>query len=77
MPLLIPQTGFLPPDDPWVIGLAEAVPCELVANGGVLRHLAGRNDSPDGSTGSQGPALAYSFRLADAPHPLHRTAAER
>ncbi|MFI1735177.1 glycoside hydrolase family 15 protein [Streptomyces acidicola] len=64
--LLIPQTGFLPPDDPRVLGTIEAVRRELDADGLVLRYLADSGPSPDGLTGPEGVFLACSFWLADA-----------
>ncbi|MPY64370.1 glycoside hydrolase family 15 protein, partial [Streptomyces spongiae] len=64
--LLIPQTGFLPPDDPRVVGTIDAVRRELAADGLVLRYSAGRGPSPDGLAGPEGAFLACSFWLADA-----------
>lgn len=65
--LLIPQTGFLPPDDPRVLGTVEAVRRELAADGLMMRYSAGRRGpSPDGLAGPEGAFLACSFWLADA-----------
>ncbi|MFG2503048.1 glycoside hydrolase family 15 protein [Streptomyces sp. NPDC048441] len=64
--LLIPRTGFLPPDDPRVIGTVEAVQRELVVDGLVLRYPVGGDGSPDGLAGGEGAFLACSFWLADA-----------
>ncbi|BBC31288.1 Glucoamylase [Streptomyces graminofaciens] len=64
--LLIPQTGFLPPDDPRVVGTVEAVQRELLVDGLVLRYSAGADTSPDGLSGGEGAFLACSFWLADA-----------
>jgi GH15 family glucan-1,4-alpha-glucosidase len=64
--LQIPQTGFLPPDDPRVVGTVEAVRRELLVDGLVARYSAGGPDSPDGLTGGEGAFLACSFWLADA-----------
>ncbi|MGW0824478.1 glycoside hydrolase family 15 protein [Streptomyces sp. NPDC002845] len=64
--LLIPQTGFLPPDDPRIVGTVEAVQRELLADGLVLRYPAGPDDAPDGLPGREGAFLACSFWLADA-----------
>ncbi|KFF95907.1 glucoamylase [Streptomyces scabiei] len=64
--LQIPQTGFLPPDDPRVIGTIEAVQRELLSDGLVARYSAGTADSPDGLSGGEGAFLACSFWLADA-----------
>ncbi|GHE61817.1 glycoside hydrolase family 15 protein [Streptomyces capitiformicae] len=70
--LQIPQTGFLPPDDPRVIGTVDAVRRELLTDGLVARYSAGRADSPDGLPGGEGAFLACSFWLADALLPLGR-----
>ncbi|GAA3794367.1 glycoside hydrolase family 15 protein [Streptomyces phyllanthi] len=64
--LLIPQTGFLPPDDPRVVGTVEAVRHELDSGGLVSRYSAGGGTSPDGLAGPEGTFLACSFWLADA-----------
>jgi GH15 family glucan-1,4-alpha-glucosidase len=62
--LLIPQTGFLPPEDPRVVGTVEAVRRELDSGGLMLRYSTGR--SPDGLTGREGAFLACTFWLAEA-----------
>src|SRR5690606_15285355 len=36
--LLIPQTGFLPPEDPRVVGTVAAIERELVRDGLVMRY---------------------------------------
>ena len=67
--LLIPQTGFLPPDDPRVVGTVTAVERELATADGLVRRYStggGGSDSPDGLTGGEGSFLACSFWLADA-----------
>ncbi|WP_425558206.1 glycoside hydrolase family 15 protein [Cryptosporangium japonicum] len=63
--LLIPRLGFLPPDDPRVIGTVEAVQRELVADGFVLRYRP-QKEAVDGLPGEEGAFLACSFWLADA-----------
>ncbi|MFF7215569.1 glycoside hydrolase family 15 protein [Streptomyces sp. NPDC008238] len=67
--LLIPQVGFLPPDDKRVIGTIEAIQRELSTEDGfVLRYPT---DAPpggenlDGLPGDEGAFLACSFWLAD------------
>ncbi len=45
--LLIPQVGFLPPDDPRVVGTVEAVQRELVRDGFVMRYIPDE-DAADG-----------------------------
>ncbi|EAQ34111.1 Glycoside hydrolase, family 15 [Nitrobacter sp. Nb-311A] len=62
--LLIPQVGFLPADDPRVIGTIRAIEQELVCNGFVLRYSTDQVD--DGVGGEEGAFLACSFWLADA-----------
>ena len=62
--LLMPQLGFLPPDDPRVVGTVEAVERELMRDGYVLRYST--DDADDGVGGTEGAFLARSFWLADA-----------
>ena len=69
--LLIPRLGFLPPDDPRVLGTVEAVQRELVEDGFVLRYRVdadphGEHGTVDGLPGEEGAFLACSFWLADA-----------
>ncbi len=61
--LLIPLVGFLPPTDRRVIGTAEAIQRELMADGFVLRYAteAGHDGLPPG----EGAFLICSFWLAD------------
>ncbi|MCP3821943.1 glycoside hydrolase family 15 protein [Streptomyces sp. A3M-1-3] len=65
--LLIPQMGFLPPDDKRVIGTIEAIQRELsTSDGFVLRYpTAGDEAGVDGLEGDEGAFLACSFWLAD------------
>ncbi|MGW2404106.1 glycoside hydrolase family 15 protein [Streptomyces sp. NPDC001739] len=65
--LLIPQVGFLPPDDKRVIGTIEAIQRELSTEDGfVLRYpTAGEDAGVDGLPGDEGAFLACSFWLAD------------
>ncbi len=65
--LLIPQVGFLPPDDKRVIGTIEAIQKELTVEGGfVLRYpTEGGDQGVDGLPGDEGAFLACSFWLAD------------
>ena len=62
--LLVPLTGFLPPDDPRVAGTVEAIRRDLVEDGLVLRYRPER--APDGLEGTEGTFLVCSFWLADA-----------
>ena len=62
--LLIPTTGFLPPDDPRIVGTVEAIERRLLRDGFVMRH-----DPAEVETGlahGEGAFLACSFWLADA-----------
>ncbi|MFC4497053.1 glycoside hydrolase family 15 protein [Streptomyces ovatisporus] len=66
--LLIPQMGFLPPDDKRVIGTVEAIQRELSTEDGfVLRYPTSQldGDNVDGLQGEEGAFLACSFWLAD------------
>ncbi|WP_267242464.1 glycoside hydrolase family 15 protein [Streptomyces sp. PR69] len=66
--LLIPQMGFLPPDDPRVVGTVEAVQRELCDDGFVRRYPVPGDGSADiggdGLPGGEGVFLACSFWLA-------------
>ncbi len=65
--LLIPQMGFLPPDDKRVIGTIEAIQRELSTEDGfVVRYpTLGVETGVDGLEGDEGAFLACSFWLAD------------
>ncbi|MEU2241908.1 glycoside hydrolase family 15 protein [Streptomyces sp. NPDC018338] len=63
--LLIPQVGFLPPDDPRVVGTVDAVQEELL-HGGFLRRYSTDSGAVDGLPGQEGTFLVCSFWLADA-----------
>ncbi|WP_447922750.1 glycoside hydrolase family 15 protein [Achromobacter aegrifaciens] len=62
--LLIPQVGFLPPEDPRVAGTVRAIERELVRDGLLLRYST--QHASDGLPGDEGVFLACSFWLADA-----------
>ncbi|OIK03890.1 glycoside hydrolase family 15 protein [Streptomyces monashensis] len=65
--LLIPQMGFLPPDDKRVIGTIEAIQRELsTPDGFILRYpTSGGDEGVDGLPGDEGAFLACSFWMAD------------
>ncbi|GAA3836795.1 glycoside hydrolase family 15 protein [Nocardioides panacisoli] len=65
--LLIPRVGFLPWDDPRVIGTIDAVQRQLTSDGFLLRYDPDE-DEGDGLPGSEGVFLACTFWLADALH---------
>jgi GH15 family glucan-1,4-alpha-glucosidase len=66
--LMIPQVGFLPADDPRVIGTVEAIQRELTEDGFVRRYATpgGEQENVDGLPGDEGAFLACTFWLADA-----------
>ena len=62
--LLLPQVGFLPPDDPRIRGTLEAVRRQLSDEGFLLRYRT--EESVDGLPGGEGTFLPCSFWLVDA-----------
>ena len=62
--LLIPQVGFLPPEDPRVRGTVEAIERELVVDGLVLRYSTATD--VDALPPGEGVFLPCSFWLADS-----------
>jgi GH15 family glucan-1,4-alpha-glucosidase len=62
--LLIPQLGFLPPDDPRVRGTIEAVERELMQDGLVCRYPS--HPDADGLPPGEGVFLPCSFWLANS-----------
>ena len=62
--LLLPELGFLPPEDPRIRGTVEAIERELLRDGLVLRYDTAKTD--DGLPPGEGVFLACSFWLADA-----------
>ncbi|WP_018545851.1 glycoside hydrolase family 15 protein [Streptomyces sp. LaPpAH-108] len=73
--LLIPRVGFLPPDDPRVIGTVDAIRAGLGQDGFVRRYDTEDAGGPvvDGLPEGEGAFLACSFWLADALHLTGRT----
>ena len=61
--LMIPLVGFLPPDDPRVVGTIDAIQRELVEDGFVLRYRTEETD--DGLPGREGTFLPCTFWLVD------------
>ncbi|MFQ6144748.1 glycoside hydrolase family 15 protein [Streptomyces seoulensis] len=70
--LLIPRVGFLPPDDPRVVGTIDAVRAEL-GEGGLVCRYSTDTAAVDGLPGGEGTFLVCSFWLADALHMTGRT----
>jgi GH15 family glucan-1,4-alpha-glucosidase len=62
--LLIPLLGFLPPEDPRVIGTVEAIQRDLTRDGFVQRYHT--HDVDDGLPSGEGVFLPCSFWLVDA-----------
>ena len=62
--LRIAQLGFLPADDPRVLGTIARIERELLKDGVVYRYLTG--DEGDGLPGTEGAFLACSFWLCEA-----------
>jgi GH15 family glucan-1,4-alpha-glucosidase len=61
--LLIPQVGFLPPDDPRVLGTIAAIERDLLVEGLVLRYST--ETGVDALPAGEGTFLPCSFWLAD------------
>lgn len=61
--LLLPIVGFLPPDDPRIIGTVAAIERHLLQDGFVRRYDT--ETGKDGLTGNEGVFLACSFWLVD------------
>ncbi|MEU8544792.1 glycoside hydrolase family 15 protein [Streptomyces sp. NPDC048717] len=66
--LLLPRSGFLPADDPRVIGTVDAIRRELGAGGALVHRYptAGQDAGVDGLKGDEGAFLLCSFWLVDA-----------
>ena len=61
--LMLPLVGFLPADDPRMIGTVKAIENELMVDGFVRRYDT--SASNDGMSGDEGVFLACSFWLVD------------
>ncbi len=64
--LLIPLVGFLPPDDPRVLGTIDAIQRDLTRDGFVERYRPQAHNDVDGLPGGEGVFLPCSFWLVDA-----------
>ncbi|MFI6113291.1 glycoside hydrolase family 15 protein [Kitasatospora sp. NPDC051164] len=66
--LLLPRTGFLPPDDPRVVGTVAAVRRELSTDDGLVHRYPtdGNQVGVDGLAGDEGSFLLCSFWMVDA-----------
>ncbi len=63
--LMLARVGFLPPDDPRIIGTVEAVQRELMVDGFVQRYETSDADSVDGLPAGEGTFLLTTFWLVD------------
>ncbi|MBN9606718.1 MAG: glycoside hydrolase family 15 protein [Actinomycetales bacterium] len=61
--LLLPQVGFVEPDDPRMLGTVAAIEKELMRDGYVLRYRT--ESGVDGLSGEEHPFLACSFWLVE------------
>jgi len=64
--LLIPQVGFLPYDDPRVVGTVKAVDRELAQDGFTMRYDPSADGGADGLPGAEGSFVACSFWMVNA-----------
>jgi GH15 family glucan-1,4-alpha-glucosidase len=62
--LMIPAVGFLPPDDPRVLGTVAAIEANLLRDGFVLRYDSSKTE--DGLPPGEGAFLPCTFWLADS-----------
>ncbi len=70
--LLIGQVGFLPWDDPRVVGTVDAVQRELSHDGLLRRYHNDADDKVDGLPGDEATFLVCNFWLVDALHGIGR-----
>jgi GH15 family glucan-1,4-alpha-glucosidase len=63
--LMLAPVGFLPPDDPRIVGTVEKIQKELVTHGFVRRYQTDSGEDVDGLKGTEGAFLMTSFWLAD------------
>ncbi len=64
--LLIPLVGFLPPEDPMVLGTIAAIERDLLHDGLVMRYSEAKRGGPDNLPAGEGAFLACSFWLVDS-----------
>lgn len=74
--LMMPLVGFLPADDPRVVGTVEAIRKELAVNDYLVRRCHADADT-DGPDSREGAFLVCSFWLADNLAMMRRTAEAR
>jgi GH15 family glucan-1,4-alpha-glucosidase len=64
--LLFSNVGFLPPEDPRIVGTVAAIERELMKDGFVLRYTVNDELGPDPLPPGEGAFLACSFWLVDS-----------
>jgi len=69
--LMLSQVGFLPANDPRIVGTVEAIQKNLMSDGFVYRYSTEQTD--DGLHGREGAFLPCTFWLADNLHMMGRT----
>ena len=62
---MLARVGFLPPDDPRIIGTVDAIQRELLVDGFVQRYPTSDDDSVDGLPAGEGTFLMTTFWLVD------------
>ncbi|MCU7730308.1 glycoside hydrolase family 15 protein [Actinoplanes sp. KI2] len=70
--LLIPRVGFLPWNDPRVVGTVDAVQKELCSHGFLLRYDPQADGGVDGLPGREGAFITCTFWLAEALYGIGR-----
>ena len=75
--LLIPRVGFLPWDDPRVVGTIDAVQKDLLRDGFLLRYDTAADGNVDGLGGEEATFIACTFWLVDALGGIGRTSEAR
>jgi GH15 family glucan-1,4-alpha-glucosidase len=75
--LFLPLLGFLPANDPRVVGTVAAIERELMRDGLLLRYSTEDADSFDGLPPGEGAFLACSFWLVAVYAIMHRTTEAR
>ncbi|MEO6469594.1 MAG: glycoside hydrolase family 15 protein, partial [Acidimicrobiia bacterium] len=71
--LLLPLVGFLPPDDPRILGTVSAIERTLMHNGFVSRYETSPTGDVDGLPPGEGSFLPCSFWLAQTQQLIGRT----
>jgi len=70
--LLLPRAGFLPWDDPRIVGTVEAIERELYRGGFLLRYDPSADGGVDGLPGGEATFIACTFWLVEALHGIGR-----